>query len=175
MTYFRFFTTAGFKFSVLLLLLIGSSYLAYLVTSSFFITFFTSILVFIIFRLCFGGGLKPRKNLILKLQENNFEFTDEKPLSGLNETLWLKGVGATDNLSQPVWVKTDEQGITLFYLCVSRNAPFIIPWSEISNISVKQLNKNYIANIVISGVDMEVEIPWSIEFNAHAPMFNSEV
>jgi len=74
--YAKFFTIAGLKFTFLLFLLIGGSYLAYAITNSLILTFFISALIFITLRLCFGGGLNYRKNLVFKLRES-FENTDD--------------------------------------------------------------------------------------------------
>ncbi len=114
-----------------------------------------------------GGNLKKRKNSLKETFHDYDEYSQDNPLkedSALIEIKWLKGVGKTGDIDQPVWVRVDDSGIIVFFLAWARNPPILIPEKRIIKIL---FNENQsLAKIYFKKSDdtISFSIPWKDSF-----------
>lgn len=165
-----------FNIILYLILIVLSYVLMVRITGSIAVSVVSVLIILVIDRLVFGGGLRLRKNIIKKLF-SEFNNTTDEPLVDPDEEKWRKGIGFTDDVNQPMWIRIVPDGIVLYYLCLSRMPPYIIPWTKVSRLTFRKYTykgeSELLARLFIPGIQSEIFIPWDEGFNKYIPDFVS--
>ena len=132
-------------------------------------------LVIILWRLAAGFDVGKRRRIIRSLFSHDMLLTDEYPLlePTTSQSRWTKCIGFTKQVNQPMWVRADKQGVILFYLCIARDKPFLVPWERVMAIRVQQRSfksvKGLLATLFISRFATEISVPWDHQLNKLVP------
>ncbi|WP_111643414.1 hypothetical protein [Marinimicrobium alkaliphilum] len=148
---------------------IAVSYVAYYAFESVAFSIFCFFAIWFVFYYFFGGNRSVRRSIIDGVFGNRFLGCQEIPLGSSGQSAWLKGVGYISDIDQPVWVKVESGGISLYFLSKRRSAPLFVQWSDVGK--VYMLDNFGLARIYIRDVDEEIFVPWSDSFNDSVPEF----
>jgi hypothetical protein len=122
-----------------------------------FIIFWTLVLIYP------NGGRKIRRNAVDRVIDKLIEQKQIRPISEMSE--WHKGIGELFDTSQPMWIKLGNEGIYLFYLCYSKNPPFLLPWERIFNIKIIKDRSVSYAKLSLNHFNGNFVIPWDDSFD----------
>lgn len=135
------------------------------------IAFLIVALLVIVRQLLLGGKLSQRKKAVSPFYDA-FEIVDEEPLLQENDG-WFKGVGYIEDINQPLWLRPTFDGLIVFFLCLSRRHPILIPWDTIQDVSESTATTNEITpqiELQFKHFGLILKIPWFPEI-IKTPMF----
>ena len=156
---------------LILLFSVVMSYVAYNLFESMVITFVVFLCSIFISIKFLGGKRSLRKRQVDSVLYRRFKEIKGNPLvdQKVKNIPWIKGVGFIDDVSQPVWVAATDDGILLFYLCVSRRSPIKILWEEVLKVVTVKEADSLCVELHIKGIDSHFIIPWAEKCSACIP------
>ncbi|GAA5442268.1 hypothetical protein Misp06_00442 [Microbulbifer sp. NBRC 101763] len=167
--YKKFLRQAKLKIAAILLVSGAVAFFVYDVFESFFICIMTFVLSVVTLYFLVGGRLRYRREQVDNVFGCRFSLAESTPIYEEDQSEWLKGIGFISDTAQPMWVKADHEGVYLYYLSRSRIPPIIVIWSNVNRVHLFLREEGSLANLFVDGLDNEIYVPWSEEFNEYIP------
>ena len=151
---------------------IGFAYIAFSVVQNIVVSILILVTTLLIWRQLFGGNAIRKKIINGVFLQKNRAYKDSCYPWDDESLGWVKGVGYIDSINQPMWIKGTPEGLMLYFFCNARKLPFLVPWSQISHISLKNsetFSREVNAEVRLLESGSRVRFPWCMEFNGFVP------
>lgn len=170
--YRKYIRRSVFSIFVWVITAIGFAYITFIVVQSMAVSIFIFVATLFTWSQLFGGNAV-RKKIVRRLFSRQNRVYKGACYPWDDESLgWVKGVGYIDSINQPMWIKGTTEGLMLYFFCNARKLPFLVPWSQISHISLKNsetFSREVNAEVRLLESGSRVRFPWCMEFNDFVP------